>query len=362
MKRLLHIALATAVVVLLSASASANIWLSVIDGKCIDERGEPCNKLTLHFSDPINGHTYTATTDSTGKFYHAGMEPGDYNMTVHRSGQADVELPAPFAWSVLPLIVTVDLGKHSVHVGRQILTAEGVSPLYGAISIGSENSFATPFSRELQEDFDRGDWLSAIRRLKGAIAHTPNDANLHALLGYANYGAAKKNPATAEPFLKDCVEEYNTAISLKPDPRYYNNLGVVFVVVHRDEEAIKQFQLAEGLLPARASLYERNIGVTLVGQSYNLPEAESIAALQRASETFTRVLAAEPQNEDVLYWKGVALLKLTSLKPDSANYDELSSLFQRYLQVSPNGRFAKEVHGMLASIPALQHPQSQQNR
>jgi tetratricopeptide (TPR) repeat protein len=358
-RKVLQFVGATAVIVLLSASASATIWLSVIDGTCLDEQGQPCTNMTLRFTDPVSGRSYSATTDSRGKFYHAGMEPSDYNMIVRRPGQADVELTAALGWSVLPLMVTVDLAKHSVHVGRQVLTVESVSPVFGMMSVGSENVVTNPFAREIQEDFERGVWVGAIRALKSAIHRSPNDSGLHALLGYANYGAAKQKPELADTFLKDCVEEYNAAINLKPEPRYYNNLGTAYVRVHRFEEALQQFRTAEGLLPARASLYERNIGVALVGQSYELPQTEAVAALQRASEAFTRVLNSEPQNDDVMYWKGIALVRLAAMNPDNAKYDEVAHLFQRYLELAPNGHFAKEVHGMLASIPALQHPQNQ---
>jgi Flp pilus assembly protein TadD len=362
MKRLLQIALAAAVTVLLCASASATLFVPAINGVCIDEHGQPCNNVSLKFVEPLTGRNFTLRTDSQGKFYHPAAEPGDYALTARRQGQPDVELPpVGVTFSALPLILTVDLANHTAHLGRQTLSVESFST-HGPISIGSESEVQNPFAKEIAGEFERGDWEAAIRTLKTAVHHNPDRPGLHAMLGYAYYEGSKKNSGMAEEYLKGCVEEYSSAIALKPEPRYYNNLGTAYVRIRHYDDAVKQFQTAETLFPAKALLYERNIGVTLVGQSYDLPETESVAALQRASDSFTRVLAAEPQNEDVLYWKGVALLKLASVKPDSANYDELSSLFQRYLQVSPNGRFAKEVHGMLASIPALQHPQNQQNQ
>lgn len=360
MKRsFLQLVLAAAVAVLLSASASATIFLPAINGTCIDEHGQPCANVAFQFVDPLNGRSFVLKTDSHGKFYHPAAEPADYALTAKRPGQADIELPPiGVTFSALPLLVTIDLAKHSVHVGRQILGIESFSPRSGPISIGSESEVNNPFAKEIADDFERGDWLAAIRALKAAIHREPDRPGLHALLGYAYYEASKGDFGRAETFLTGCVEEYNVAIGLKPEARYYNNLGTAYVRMHRFDDAIKQFQSAEGLLPIQALLYERNIGVTLVGQSYDLPETESIAALQRASEIFTRILSSEPQNADVLYWKGLALLRLAAAKPGNANYDEVASVFQRYLEIAPNGRFAKDVNGMLASIRTIPRPQN----
>lgn len=358
MKRsFLQFLLAAALCVALSAAASATMYIPAINGTCIDEQGQPCAHATLKFFDPVGGKRFTLVTDSQGKFYHPAAEPADYNVTVQRAGQADVELPvAGVTFSVLPLIATIDLRHGTIHMGRQTLTLESFD-VHGPVSIGSESAIVDPFTKDVQADFESGNWDSAIRRLTRALERDPKNADLHAMLGYAHYELAKKDPANAEPHMKACVDEYNTAITLKPAPRFYNNLGAAYVKAHRYDDGIQQFKTAEGLLPVSKNLYERNIGVTLVGQSYELPEAESIVALQRASDTFTGVLNAEPDNADVLYWKGVALLRLAGTKPGNANYDEVTAIFRRYLQVAPNGRFAKDVNGMLASIQSM--PRSQ---
>ena len=167
----------------------------------------------------------------------------------------------------------------------------------------------------------------ALKELLQAEKYTPRDVRIHAALGQAYYD--KKANDLAE-------KHFKTAIALSNnDPKYYHNLGALYLTMGRYDDAITAFQnAAENLLFDRSEMAWTGIGLANF-QKQDYPAAErayqkAIAVNSRyymahfrlgelyynqdrpveALDMFTRTVELAPGFADGHYWQGLVYMKL----------------------------------------------------
>lgn len=350
---------ATILALLLSAHAGfAGIWLTSLDGVCVDEHGKPLSNMAVHFTDPKNGKHFDIRTDASGKFFYIAAQPSIYTLQIKRDRKPliifeDVDIP----WSSQPLLLEINLEHNTVTVTRKTVLPEffrqdeTVSALpaqgHGDHTKVAAINLQLVAAKRLSE---QGDWQGAIRALWDAIKIDPNRDLPWALLGAAYYGAAPYSADGGKAQFEQCVASYQKAIAIAPAAPYHNNLGNACVKLKQYDHAVEQYRQAELLNPDRSTLYQQNIGMALVEEAQRRRNASAIALLQRALEAFNHVEAAEAKNAQVFYWKGICQLRLAA--NGKGSYKAVDADFENYLKLAPHGRFAAEVETMMQAIKA----------
>jgi Tfp pilus assembly protein PilF len=357
--RIVHAAIVLALL-LCAQTAFAGIWLASLDGVCLDEHGKPLTGTIIHFTDPANGKSFAVRTDSAGRFFYIAAQPSIYTLLIKRDRKPpvifeDVDIP----WSSQSLLLEVNLERNTVTVTRKTmqpefflqdhsqsaLLAQGKGDQTTVAAINQQLTTAKQFS-------DQGDWQAAIRALWNAIEIDPKRDLPWALLGAAYYGEATHSKDGAEAQLEQCVTSYQKAIAIAPAAAYYNNLGSAYVKLKLYDDAIEQYRQAELLNPDQSSLYQQNIGMALVEEAQSHPNSSAIELLERASQAFSQVPAADTKNAEVFYWKGICQLRLAV--NGLGSYKNVAAEFQNYLKLAPDGRFAAEVRAMLKALPSVE--------
>jgi tetratricopeptide (TPR) repeat protein len=124
---------------------------------------------------------------------------------------------------------------------------------------------------------------------------------------------------------------------------YYNNLAEAYAKSGKIDDAVKNYNKASELDPARAGQYNFNIGAVLT----------NAGKVDDAITAFDKVIAADPTKADAYYWKGVNMIGKATLKGDKmVAPDGTADAFNKYLELAPTGPYAQPAKDMLASIGA----------
>ena len=183
-------------------------------------------------------------------------------------------------------------------------------------------------------------------------AAKPDAAILWNELGNAQSGLGKYDAAEAS--FKKALE--TNAVGGKPKPELdggaYDGLGMVYVKTKKIDEASAAIDSAVKAMPAQGSLYYSNYAKVLYtmnssGQLTN-PDAQAAAADKAIAAT----PAGSPGLAILYYLKAQALTQ-------KATFDEktqkitlppgAAEAYQKYLELDPNGTFAEDSKGVLAS-------------
>lgn len=141
----------------------------------------------------------------------------------------------------------------------------------------------------------------AIRLIGSAIAHAPEFAEAHNVLGSLLQNLQR---------LDEAVVYYENAVVLKPGAEMHNNLGNALQAVNRIEEAIAHYETA---LAARPDFVEAhcNLGVAF----------HALKRTAAAIACYERALALKPDDFDAHYNMGLALWAANRLDEARAHYE-----------------------------------------
>jgi tetratricopeptide (TPR) repeat protein len=164
----------------------------------------------------------------------------------------------------------------------------------------------------------------------------PDASILWAQLGQAQVGLKKYDQA--EISYKKVLELEST--SKKPNPAVQglaqSGLGEIYARTGKIPEANEAYDAAAKINPTQAGFYLKNEAVIFF-QS-NQPDAQVAAA--------DKAIAADPNAAILYYLKGNGLVQKTTMVPPPGCLDA----YQKYLQLAPDGPYAGEVKGILASF------------
>jgi tetratricopeptide (TPR) repeat protein len=122
----------------------------------------------------------------------------------------------------------------------------------------------------------------------------------------------------------------------------YSSLGEVYIHEKKVPEAKDAFDKAVKANPAQAALFRHNEAVFFfqIGDAPNQLEAANQA------------IAADPARAANYYFKGQALVGQATIDPKTNKLvlpDGCAEAYQKYLELEPNGQFAADAKGVLAS-------------
>src|SRR6267378_7521700 len=146
----------------------------------------------------------------------------------------------------------------------------------------------------------------------------------------------------------EAAQAYQQAVTAKPDPGYYNNLGNVLARAGKIEEAKAAYTKSAELDPPNAATAWRNFGISL----YNANRlADAIEPLQKATEL-------DPKNAQAWYLLGASLLmKMTTKKVGDKEEVQLApgtvEAYQKAEELDPNGQWGQQAKQGLTDLKAL---------
>jgi TonB family protein len=179
---------------------------------------------------------------------------------------------------------------------------------------------------------DVGDWKKAIALLEGATELAPDRDLLWFNLGDAYRGAKK---------YQDAATAYNRAISIKAIAPYYNNLGEAESKLGNVPDAVQAYRNAAQLDPEKAWQYYFNIGAV----------ETNAGDFDAANAAYDDAIRADPSFSRPYYFKGLNLLSNSQTVRGQAEVPpEAVTLFEKYLELSPDGPYADMCHKALDFI------------
>jgi Tfp pilus assembly protein PilF len=340
------------------ALLAAGVWLSAITGTCTDEDGRPLAGAVLQFTDPANGKRFEVTTSSDGHFTYIAVAPSQYRLDVLRTKHQTVSFPELYLeWSSRPLLVEIDLRSHSAKVTRQVLVAESFGTELPATGVPVPDKGDMDAARAINEKIAatqayiaKRDWDSALSAAKSATEIDPKRDLPLAWLANVYCSEAQNSISPPGTTVQNCIHYYELAISITPNPTYFNNIGVAYSSLQQWDKAANNFHAAIMASPDNNALYRGNLGAALLKKSEGSDKADAIPALQSAEQEFSRATVAIPALSEAYYWKGLCELRLAALEVPGYTYPMASESFSRYLQLVPQGRYVADAKDMLAGL------------
>lgn len=357
----LRVALALAIVLVPSA-ISARVWLSSLMGTCFDEEGKPVAGAVLRFTDPANGRHFEVTSNAEGRFNYVAVEPSHYRLEFFRNRHQQVSFPDVYLeWSSHPLLVEVNLQKHSVKVTRQVMLAETLGSEQPAPAIAVPDNADAAIVRAINEKIaadkifmDAGDWDNALTAAREATEIDPKrDLPWAWRAKVFCEEASSHTTAPTDSMLQSCMQYYKYAIAIAPKAAYYNNLGAACSARKQWKEAADNFGAAIQLNPGHAALYHKNLGATLLKQAESLSDPEALKTLRLATDEFSLAAAASPPVAEAYYWMGLCQLRLAASEVPGSTYKLADESFRHYLQIAPSGQYAAQASAMLEGLADL---------
>jgi len=173
---------------------------------------------------------------------------------------------------------------------------------------------------------DAGDWKRAIALLEGATELAPDRDLLWFKLGDAYRGAKR---------YQDAAMAYDRAIAMKPIAPYYNNLGEAESKLGNVLDAVHAYRNAAQLDPEKAWQYYFNIGAV----------ETNAGDFNAANAAYDDAIRADPSFSRPYYFKALNLLGNSQTVRGQADVPpEARTLFEKYLELSPDGPYADVCH------------------
>ncbi len=305
-------------------------------GVVLDEEGAPLAGITVVFRRLELNLERRTETDSQGRFYYGGFQPGRYRVYVQREERV--------LWSTYAVLPPSGELQFAVDLKKMREEAERLGRLDPALEQRRE---AERLRQARDEELERhyvlgarylsdGQPAEAVREYQTLIEQQPSQATPHALLGAA-YAAAGRLPEAAA--------SYRRALELEPrEAAHHNNLGLVLVRSGQLDDGLHYIERAAQLDPERAATYEFNVGAALL----------NAGRPQDALPPLRRAVREDPTFAVGHYFLGLALLRTSPRRAQNQIDPRVGTAeaFQRYLQLAPDGPYAAEARAHLQQLGA----------
>jgi len=362
MFRTVHkLALVAGCSILLAAGAWAQT--SAIEGEVIGEDGKPLQGALIRITRTDIKGNYRVKTDKKGRYFHAGLPLGVYEVSVEVDGKVMDTVRGVRTTLGENTVVNFNLKEvadrrraleEAARTGQ--LTDEqlrGLSPEQRKAIEEQMQQRAAELrkNRALNEAFNAamtarqaGQFEEAIQNFLKATELDPKQPVVWANLAdtYMQY-ADRKAGAERQELLAKSLEAYQKVIELKPDDAAArNNYGLALAKAGRMDEARAQLEQAAQLNPGGAGQYYYNLGALLVNSGRTA----------EAKEAFKKALEIDPNYAEAYFQYGMALL-------GEATIDQSGKIIappgtrealEKYLQLAPNGPNAEAAKSALATL------------
>lgn len=347
----------------LFGSLAAQAQTSSLEGTIKGFDGQPLkDAIVLIERTDIKGN-YKTKSDKKGRYFHAGLPLGTYNLSVQVDGKIVDSIKGVRTRLGDPLPIDFDLEKiaaqqkamqQAAQTGQ--LTEEmkrDMSPEQRAAleKQMKEQQAKLAKNKELNDAFNAGmtalqanDFPTAVQQLTKASELDPTQLAVWSNLAgaYDAWAKSSKGPE-AETALQKALELYPKVLEMKPDDAaVHNNYALALARAKKFQEAEQELAKAAALDPAGGGKYYYNLGAILVNTGQNEP----------AGAAFKKAIELDPNYADAHYQYGIYLTGKAQVAADgSMKFPEgTREAFEKYLQLKPNGPFAESARGMVETM------------
>ncbi len=336
---------------------------SAIEGEVKGPDGKPIkDAIVLIERTDIKGN-YKTKSDKKGRYFHAGLPLGMYNITVQLDGKPVDSVRGVKTSMGDPVAINFDLQRlaaqqqamqQAAQTGQ--LTEEqkrDMSPEQRAAfdKQAKEQKEKMAKNKELNDAFNAGMTALQAKQFPQAVEQLTKASTMDAtqlavwsnLAGaYDSWSKETKGPES-ETALAKALETYPKAIELKADdPNIHNNYALALARAKKFEEAEAELAKASQLDPPGAGKYYYNLGAILVNTGQN----------DAAGEAFKKSIEADPNYADAHYQYGIFLTGKAQVGENgSMSFPEgTREAFEKYLELKPAGPYADSAKSMVATM------------
>lgn len=312
-----------------------------VEGKAIQENGQPCVKCTVVLERLDIKATYKTKTSKKGEFVYIGLPIGNYKISLQSPTGQNLFYIEKHIGLGGPTEVNFDLPKEMAQQKER--QAEEMKSNPEMAKQAAEQAKQEKQFKGLKQYFEQGNALYNQGQYKEAAAlyeqalALAKDKNVPVVLARlaGAYSKAKENDKA--------IATYEKALALTPDDAaLHNNLGSVYASTGKLTEAQAEFEKAASLDPTNAGRYYFNIGAVM----YNTGKMDEALA------AFKKVISLDPKNAQAYYLEGQALMGKATMTADGKVKapDGTIEAFKQYLALDPNGPNAEAAKAMIATL------------
>ena len=268
-------------------------------GTVKDEQGNPMPKAKITLTLIARNLSFSFETNKKGKFYHRGIEPGEYMLTVEMEG-----------FQPLKQQIYIKAGEEYM---IDIIIAKKPS------TVEAKNKFDQGVQFYQQGKFDE-----AIKAFEAVLKGKPDFAE-----GYFNSGMAYLRKGDIDT----AIAKMERAIELKPGfIEAYFGLGQAYINKGDEEQATKIYKKAVDINPNDAKIYV-NLGSLYFS---NKKDDLAMEALLKAKEFDSSL-------PHTYYQFGLLYLRKGEIEKSIEN-------FEKFLELAPQAPEAERVEGLVEDL------------
>ena len=349
--------LATLALTLLASTALAQV--GSVRGKVTAADGSGLQGAMIYIERVGVRGNYKVKTNKRGNFFHAGLPLGRYAVRLEIDGKQVYSVNGYQVKLGEQDPLNFDLGE----IQREAQAARsGAGPSQeqiNAMSAEQRKQYEQALkarqqqiskNKKLNETFNLAmeakrlkNWAAAVQQFKAA-AEIDSDQDViwgnmaEALSGMVSTKAGDERERVGE----EAIMAYNRAIELKPDPAYFNNLGLLLIRLQRVEEGSAKLEQAAEMAPENAGTYYFNLGATMVNTGNT----------ERAIAAFTKATEVQPDFANAYYQLATVLVGTAQMKEDGSIIPAPGTVeaYQKYLDLEPQGPYAASAQAMVQSL------------
>jgi tetratricopeptide (TPR) repeat protein len=174
----------------------------------------------------------------------------------------------------------------------------------------------------------------------------PKDKNVHIVM--ENLGQAYEEAARFD----DAAVAYAKAIEASPQtPHHYTQQGTALVRAGKFAEAVTACEKGRAVDPSQTGVCYRNVVIVM----------QNAAKMKESLEAARKAVEVDPNNADGHFFLARALVAAMDFKQEAGKITPIiqpgtAEAYQKYLELAPNGRFAKEAQDGLKTLQDLGVP------
>ena len=354
-----------------------------LTGEVTGEDGQPVEGALVKIQRTDIRANYEVKTKKDGKYFHAGLPIGTYDVSVEIGGNvADTRTGVRMKFMDT---TTVDFDLLQVKQRREAMEAAAATgqlteeQLKGLSAEDREKLQKTMDSRAKQikanQDLNKifnaamqaktaKQWDVAIENFNKATEAAPTQPAVWENLADTYFQQAKTLTGDAKTAgMNKSAETYEKLIALEPDKaNIYNNYALALYAAGRTDDGRVALDKAIQLDPTNAGQYYFNLGVSLL----NLGMAQNAEA---ACDAFAKGADLGGTFPEVYFQHGNCLMNKMTMTADGKAVPApgTKEAFEKYLQLAPNGPNAASAQQSLQVLNTVvdtqyQNPDQQRKR
>lgn len=349
--------LATLALTLLASTALAQV--GSVRGKVTAADGSGVQGAMIYIERVGVRGNYKVKTNKRGNFFHAGLPLGGYAVRLEIDGKQVYSVNGYQVKLGEQEPLDFDLGE----IQREAQAARsGAGPTQdqlNAMSADERKKYEQALkarqqqiskNKKLNETFNMAmeakrlkNWAVAVQQFKAAAEIDGTQDVVWGNMAEALSGMVlTKTGDEREQVGEEAIMAYNRAIELKPDPAYYNNLGLLLIRLQRVEEGSAKLEQAAEMAPENAGTYYFNLGATMVNTGNT----------ERAIAAFNKATEVQPDFANAYYQLATVLVGTAQMKEDGSIIPAPGTVeaYQKYLDLEPQGPYAASAQAMVQSL------------